>query len=56
MKYAGQSTPHESARAHVTGEAIYTEDLLPHYPNALHAWPVLAPHAHALIAGRAQGL
>lgn len=49
MKYSGQSTPHESARAHVTGEAIYTEDLLPRYPETLHAWPVLAPHAHALL-------
>ena len=49
MKYSGQSVPHESARGHVTGEAIYTEDLLPHYPNALYAWPVLAPHAHALL-------
>lgn len=49
MKYSGQSTPHESARSHVTGEAIYTEDLLPRYPETLHAWPVLAPHAHALL-------
>ena len=49
MKYSGQSTPHESARGHVTGDAIYTEDLLPRYPEALHAWPVLAPHAHALL-------
>jgi xanthine dehydrogenase large subunit len=49
MKYSGQSTPHESARGHVTGEAIYTEDLLSRYPGTLHAWPVLAPHAHALL-------
>jgi xanthine dehydrogenase large subunit len=49
MKYSGQSTPHESARGHVTGEAIYTEDLLPRYPETLHAWPVMAPHAHALL-------
>jgi xanthine dehydrogenase large subunit len=49
VRYSGQPTPHESARGHVTGEAIYTEDLLPHYPNALYAWPVLAPHAHALL-------
>jgi len=49
MKYSGQSTPHESARDHVTGGAIYTEDLLPRYPETLHAWPVLAPHAHALL-------
>jgi xanthine dehydrogenase large subunit len=49
MRYSGQSTPHESARGHVTGEALYTEDLLPLYPNTLHAWPVLAPHSHALL-------
>ncbi len=49
MKYSGQSTPHESARDHVTGDAIYAEDLLPRYPETLHAWPVLAPHAHALL-------
>ncbi|HEY3835598.1 MAG TPA: xanthine dehydrogenase molybdopterin binding subunit, partial [Bryobacteraceae bacterium] len=49
MKFSGQSTPHESARGHVTGEAIYTEDLLPRYPETLHAWPVMAPHAHALL-------
>ncbi len=40
---------HESARAHVTGEALYTDDLAAQYPNLLHAWPVLAPHAHALL-------
>ena len=28
MKYAGQSVPHESAREHVTGEALYTDDLV----------------------------
>jgi xanthine dehydrogenase large subunit len=33
----------------VTGEALYTEDLLPRYPDTLHAWPVLAPYAHALL-------
>jgi xanthine dehydrogenase large subunit len=49
MKYSGQSTPHESARGHVTGDAIYTEDLLHRNPSTLHAWPVLAPHAHALL-------
>ena len=49
MKYSGQSSPHESAQAHVTGTATYTEDLLARHPEALHAWPVLAPHAHALL-------
>jgi xanthine dehydrogenase large subunit len=33
----------------VTGEALYTDDLLLRFPRALHAWPVLAPHAHALV-------
>jgi xanthine dehydrogenase large subunit len=33
----------------VTGEALYTDDLLSRFPNLLHAWPVLAPHAHALV-------
>jgi len=46
---AGQAVPHESAREHVTGEALYTDDLLLRFPRALHAWPVIAPHAHALV-------
>jgi len=49
MKVAGQAVPHESARGHVTGEALYTDDLVGRFPRALHAWPVLAPHAHALV-------
>jgi xanthine dehydrogenase large subunit len=39
--------PHESAEAHVTGSALYTDDLAGRFPNLLHAWPVTAPHAHA---------
>jgi xanthine dehydrogenase large subunit len=42
-------TPHESARAHVTGAALYTDDLVARFPALLHAWPVLSPHAHALV-------
>jgi xanthine dehydrogenase large subunit len=42
-------TPHESARAHVTGTALYTDDLVGQYPGILHAWPVLSPHAHAFV-------
>src|SRR5271165_5190645 len=42
-------TPHESAYGHASGEALYTDDLVLRFPRALHAWPVLAPHAHALI-------
>jgi xanthine dehydrogenase molybdopterin binding subunit/xanthine dehydrogenase small subunit len=41
--------PHESARAHVTGAALYTDDLLSRFPNLLHTWPVMAPHARATV-------
>jgi xanthine dehydrogenase large subunit len=47
--FTGQPIPHESARGHVTGDALYVDDLLGRFPNLLHAWPVLAPHAHALV-------
>ena len=50
MKIVGQPVPHESARAHVTGEALYVDDLCDRFPGLLHAWPVLAPHAHALVS------
>jgi len=49
MKIVGQAVPHESARGHVTGEALYTDDLLTRFPHLLHAWPVLAPYAHAQL-------
>ena len=49
MRIAGQPVPHESACEHVTGAALYTDDLLLRFPRLLHAWPVLAPHAHALV-------
>ena len=49
MKITGRPVPHESARGHVTGEALYVDDLCGRYPNLLHAWPVCAPHAHALV-------
>ena len=45
----GKAIPHESARGHVTGEALYTDDLVLRFPGILHAWPVMAPHAHALV-------
>ena len=45
----GAVIPHESAAAHVTGEALYTDDLLARTPSALHAYPVQAPHAHARV-------
>ena len=49
MKSTGTPVPHESARGHVTGEALYVDDLCGRYPNLLHAWAVCAPHAHALV-------
>ena len=49
MKIAGKALPHESACGHVTGEALYTDDLVARFPGVLHAWPVLAPYSHALL-------
>jgi xanthine dehydrogenase large subunit len=49
MRITGQPLPHESARGHVTGEALYTDDLVLRFPGILHAWPVLSPHAHAFV-------
>ena len=45
----GQSLSHESAALHVTGQALYTDDLTPRTKDVLHAWPVQAPHAHARV-------
>ena len=51
----GEAIPHESASLHVTGRALYTDDLTPRTKHVLHAWPVQSPHAHARItAVRAQ--
>jgi len=44
-----KATPHESAQGHVTGTALYTDDLLLRFPGVLQAWPVLAAHARALV-------
>jgi xanthine dehydrogenase large subunit len=49
MKMAGAPLPHESARGHVSGEALYVDDLCGRFPQLLHAWPVCAPHAHAIL-------
>ena len=49
MKIAGHPVPHESARGHVTGEALFTGDLASRFPRLLHAWPVMVPYAHAQI-------
>ncbi|MDU0314058.1 xanthine dehydrogenase molybdopterin binding subunit [Phycicoccus sp. M110.8] len=45
----GESIPHEAAALHVTGQALYTDDLVGRMPGALHAHPVQAPHAHARV-------
>jgi xanthine dehydrogenase large subunit len=46
---AGTAVPHESAIGHVTGAALYTDDIVGRFTGLLHAWPVLAPHAHAIL-------
>lgn len=45
----GQALAHESARCHVTGHALYTDDLGVRWQHLLHAWPVQSPHAHASV-------
>ncbi len=47
--WVGREVPHESAAAHVSGGARYTDDLAARFPNLLHAWPVTVPHAHAHV-------
>jgi xanthine dehydrogenase large subunit len=47
----GETIPHESAALHVTGRALYTDDLTPRTKDLLHAWPVQSPHAHAHVTG-----
>jgi xanthine dehydrogenase large subunit len=36
----GLAIPHESAALHVTGKALYTDDLVVRTKDVLHAWPV----------------
>ena len=36
--------PHDSAIRHVTGKALYVDDI-PEPPNLLHIWAALSPHA-----------
>ncbi|HEX9463849.1 MAG TPA: xanthine dehydrogenase molybdopterin binding subunit [Alphaproteobacteria bacterium] len=40
--------PHDSAAKHVTGEAVYTDDI-PEPPDLLHAYVLMSPRAHARI-------
>ncbi len=47
----GESVPHESAALHVTGHALFTDDLVDRMPGVLHAHPVCSPHAHARVTG-----
>jgi xanthine dehydrogenase large subunit len=49
MSTIGQPIPHDSAERHVTGEALYVDDL-PEPPGLLHAFIRLSDHAHARIA------
>ena len=44
----GASIPHDSASRHVSGRAVYIDDM-PEPPGLLHAVLALSPHAHARI-------
>jgi xanthine dehydrogenase molybdopterin binding subunit/xanthine dehydrogenase small subunit len=46
-----KAPPHESARHHVNGAAMYTDDLAMSKPG-LEVWPVCSPHAKARILKR----
>ncbi|MFI8993463.1 xanthine dehydrogenase molybdopterin binding subunit [Streptomyces sp. NPDC053542] len=45
----GVSMPHESAGLHVTGTALYTDDLVHRTKDVLHAYPVQVMKAHGRI-------
>ncbi len=45
------SPPHESGHKHVTGDAIYVDDVA-QTQGMLEVWPVCSPHAHARILRR----
>jgi xanthine dehydrogenase large subunit len=47
----GLDVPHESAALHVTGAALYTDDLVQRTHGILHAHPVCSTHAHARVRG-----
>jgi xanthine dehydrogenase molybdopterin binding subunit/xanthine dehydrogenase small subunit len=48
---ATRALRHESAVGHVTGRALYVDDLAQRRPM-LDVWPVCSPHARARIVGR----
>ncbi|MEU6114478.1 xanthine dehydrogenase molybdopterin binding subunit [Streptomyces sp. NPDC047117] len=45
----GVPMPHESANLHVTGTALYTDDLVQRTKDVLHAYPVQVMKAHGRI-------
>ncbi|WP_330282794.1 xanthine dehydrogenase molybdopterin binding subunit [Streptomyces sp. NBC_00588] len=45
----GVALPHESAVLHVTGTALYTDDLIHRTKDVLHAYPVQVMKAHGRI-------
>ncbi|QIG38752.1 xanthine dehydrogenase molybdopterin binding subunit [Microbacterium sp. 4R-513] len=45
----GRSSAHESAALHVTGAAMYTDDVAASTARALTAWPVQSTRAHARV-------
>jgi xanthine dehydrogenase large subunit len=45
----GIAVPHESAVLHVTGAALYTDDLVYRTKDLLHAYPVQTSYAHARV-------
>ncbi len=45
----GHRAPHESAALHVTGAAMYTDDIAAQTAGVLTAWPVQSTSAHARV-------
>ncbi|MFD3701069.1 xanthine dehydrogenase molybdopterin binding subunit [Streptomyces sp. NPDC058646] len=51
----GLPMPHESANLHVTGAALYTDDLVHRTKDVLHAYPVQVMKAHGTITALRTG-
>ncbi|MFD4243446.1 xanthine dehydrogenase molybdopterin binding subunit [Streptomyces sp. NPDC058525] len=51
----GVAMPHESAALHVTGTALYTDDLVHRTKDVLHAYPVQVMRAHGTITALRTG-
>ena len=45
----GRTVAHEASAEHVSGAALYTDDLVNRHPNVVHCWPKQSVHAHAKI-------